>query len=136
MIVVDASSVVEFLLAGERGPAAVIGAFTQGDVLAPDLLDAEVLRVYVGFEKRGVLPADAVDRALAVLVDAPITRVPNAELVCAAWRYSRALSSDDALYVALAALLGCTLLTADGGIARTAPAQLGVAVTFVPRAAW
>ncbi len=135
MIVIDASALLEFLLSSGGGPAPVTNALSDDNVFAPDLLDAEVFRVYVGFEKRGVLRAEAVDAAVAALVEAPITRVPNALLVRAARRYSHALSSYDALYVALAASLGCMLLTADGGIAGTAPAQFGVAVTYVPTAA-
>lgn len=135
MIVIDASATLEFLLSGGLRPGLVVEAFASEDVFAPDVLDAEVLRVYVGFHKRGVLQAEVVEEALGALVDAPITRIPSAQLVRAAWWYSRALSSDDALYVALAATLGCPLLTVDGGIAQTAPTQFGVAVTRVPRMA-
>jgi predicted nucleic acid-binding protein len=128
VIVVDAAAIVEVLLrtdAGDRAAAIVI----ENDAFAPDLLDAETFASLTRLTKRGAVAPERVDEALDDLARAVVTRVPSRALMHRAQRYTGALSGYDALYVALAAALGCPLLTADARLAR-APA-VGVPVTVI-----
>ncbi len=128
MIVVDASALVEFLLQSSAA-GAVEQALEGHDLFAPELLDAEALSALTGYHKRGILSDTDVERALSDLLDAPLTRVPHAPLVWAAWQRSAALSAYDALYVALAAELGCALVTADRRLTRAQ--DLGIPLTLI-----
>jgi predicted nucleic acid-binding protein len=60
-----------------------------------------------------------------------MTRYPAHSLLNRMWELRDNLSAYDATYVALAELLDCSLLTADGRLAR-APG-IGCPVTVVPR---
>lgn len=59
-----------------------------------------------------------------------VTRYPVFAMLERIWALRENVSAYDAAYVALAELLGCALLTADGRLAR-APG-LGCSVTVVP----
>jgi predicted nucleic acid-binding protein len=128
VIVFDASALVEVLLstgAGRQG----LQILEREDVVAPELLDVEVLAALTNYEKRGELDGSRVDDALADLLEAPVERLPHRPLLTAARRHTANLSAYDALYVALASALGCGLVTADGRLSR-APG-LHVAVTLL-----
>jgi predicted nucleic acid-binding protein len=128
VIVVDASALVEVLLRTPAGSQAE-QVLDVHDAVAPELLDAEVLAALTNHEQRGELSADRVDDALTDLVGAPIQRIPHRLLLHAARSRTTNLSAYDALYVALAATLGCGLVTADARLARAS--DLGVAVTLL-----
>ena len=127
--VVDASALVELFL---RSPAAAVvrEAVASGEAVAPELLDAEVLYTLARLERSGRMTADVAGRALWQLVRVPIARVPHRDLLDGAWRRRANLSTYDALSVALAARLGCPLITADARLA--ASPGLGIPVTLVP----
>ena len=93
---------------------------------APHSLDAEVLHRLVVLGKQGAMTANEVATAVDDLRDAPIIRVDHDQLLRDALRFSAALSGYDAMYVALAGLLTCPLLTTDGRLARTARSQFAV----------
>lgn len=117
MMVIDASAAVEFLL---KTPVGVqVDAFVGWSaLLAPELLDAEVLSVL----RREVLSrrlAEArAEEALEDLGDWGIQRLPHRSLLATAWGLRRNLSAYDALYVAAAVDRGIPLLTADGPLSR------------------
>jgi predicted nucleic acid-binding protein len=67
------------------------------------------------------------------LIDAPIERISHTPLLRDARARTANLSAYDAVYVALAAALGCGLVTADARLAG-AP-RLNVAVTLLPHEA-
>jgi predicted nucleic acid-binding protein len=119
---------VELLL---RSPAAqaVEAAILDRDTFAPELLDVEVMSALARLEREGELEPRLAGNALSVLLAAPVTRVPHAGLIMDAWTRRHNLSSYDSIYVALAARLGCPLITGDGRLAR-APG-LGITVTLV-----
>lgn len=123
--VIDASVAVEYLLRtplGQQTADLIETAF----LLAPELLDVEVLSVL----RRAVLHRKiAVQRAqMAIddLLDWQIDRVPHVALIREAWRHRHNISAYDAFYVAAAHVYDIPLLTADGPLAR-APA-LGIVV--------
>ncbi len=128
-MIVDASAFVEVL----RFPTAhaqVRMIVRSGLASTPALFDAEVLAQLVKGHKHGKFTRERVEQALVDLVDAPIERVPHADLLHDAWRRSAALSGYDALYVALAAQRGVGLVTAYQRLGN-AP-KLGVPVMIVP----
>ena len=113
MIVVDASVLVTALgddgvdgrrvrrrLAGER-------------MTAPELVDIEVTSVLRRLTNAGKLAPDRAKQALGDLVSLRIARVSHRPLLERCWELRENVSPYDAVYVALAELLGVPLLTAD-----------------------
>jgi predicted nucleic acid-binding protein len=125
IVVVDASAAVEYLLRTEIGMA-VEAALGEADLVAPELLDAEVLAVLRREVLARRLGADRAAEAVDDLLDWPVERISHASLLQEAWRLRANVSAYDALYVAAARLRSATLVTADGPLAR-AP-RLGVSV--------
>ena len=125
IVVVDASAAVEYLLRTELGYV-VEGVIANADLVAPELLDAEVLAVVRREVVAKRLSSERAAEAIEDLVDWPIERIAHRLLLREAWRLRANVSAYDALYVAAARLRGATLLTADGPLAR-AP-RLGIPV--------
>ncbi|MGH7489358.1 MAG: type II toxin-antitoxin system VapC family toxin [bacterium] len=123
--VIDASAAVELLLRtpiGRRVQELVEGSF----VMAPALLDVEVLSVLRrAVLKKGLSEARA-SLALEDLSDWPIDRIPHTALIREAWRHRHNVTAYDAFYVAAARLYEASLLTIDGPLSR-APA-LGIEI--------
>lgn len=127
MIVVDASAALSALL--NAGPAR--SALASEQLHAPHLIDSEVasgLRRKVAAQR---LDADAGWTALDTLRRLGMTRYPVFALLDRVWELRDNLSAYDASYVALAELLGCSLLTADGRLGRAPGPRCPI--TVVPR---
>ena len=123
--VIDASAATEYLLRTPLGRK-VGGAIEDASLLAPELLDVEVLSVL----RRAVLRRQITEQrallAIEDLMDWSVDRIPHQPLVWVAWQHRNNLTVYDAFYVAAARVAGATLLTADGPLAR-AP-SLGIVV--------
>ncbi len=118
MLVVDASVVVNACLA-EDGFA----PFRERALVAPPLLWSEVASVLHEMRWRSAISSDLADVAIGRLDEASIQSQRPAELRREAWRIADQLGwarTYDAEYVALAALLGCRLMTIDGRLRRGA----------------
>jgi predicted nucleic acid-binding protein len=126
--VVDASAAAEYLLRTSLG-LKVANIIEGGFLLAPELLDVEVLSVFRRAVLRRQLNEQRALRAIEDLMDWPIDRIPHRSLVWAAWQHRNNVSVDDAFYVAAARLSASSLITADGPLAR-AP-LLGIVVENV-----
>ena len=126
--VVDASAAAEYLLRTSLG-LKVANIIEGGFLLAPELLDVEVLSVFRRAVLRRQLSEQRALRAIEDLMDWPIDRMPHRSLVWAAWQYRNNVSAYDAFYVAAARLADAPLITADGPLAR-AP-SLGIVVENV-----
>ena len=115
--VVDASVAVDYILKTPRG-LAVDGVIKDAWLLAPEMVDAEVLSVM----RREVLGGrlDPVSALVAIedMSAWPVERIPNRVLASLAWEHYRNVSAYDALYVAAAQLYQLPLITADGRLAR------------------
>ena len=97
---------------------------------APAHLDAEVLHSIRGLRLGGIIDDAIAHRAMDNLARSRIVRVrPGRVLLGVAWELRHNLTAYDALYVALADLLDCGLVTADGRLA-SAP-DLPVPVTVL-----
>lgn len=115
MIVLDASAVLEMLLRTEVGKPLLdrlLGPLAAS-LHAPHLLDVEVAQVLRRFVGRGSLASGRAREALRDLADLPIERYSHEMLLPRIWSLRLHLTAYDAAYVALAELLGATLLTRD-----------------------
>lgn len=111
-VVVDASALVDLLLANNLGHA--VRRRITGQVLhSPSHVDAEVLSALGRLHRAGDLGADDVESRLASLTAAPIARHLVNELVLGAWARRHQLRLVDALYVELATTHGWPLVTTD-----------------------
>jgi predicted nucleic acid-binding protein len=127
VIVVDASAALAALL--NAGSARE--ALGREQLHVPHLIDPEVAS---GLRRRVVgeqIAADAGWAALDTWRRLGMTRYPVHSLLDRVWELRDNLSACDASYVALAELLGCSLVTADGRLGR-APG-LRCPITIVPR---
>ena len=123
--VIDASAATEYVLRTPVG-LKLANVIEDAALLAPELLDVEVLSVL----RRAVLRRElAQQRALLAvedLMDWSIDRIPHRRLIWSAWQHRNNVSAYDAFYVAAARLANAALLTADGPLSR-AP-SLGIMV--------
>lgn len=127
MIVVDASAAVSALLS--EGPARRTLAAEQ--IHVPHLIDSEVssgLRRRVAARK---MTPDAGWTTLDTWRSLGMTRYPMFSVLDRVWQLRDNLSAYDAAYVALAELLDCALLTADGRLSRAPGTRCPI--TVVPR---
>jgi predicted nucleic acid-binding protein len=126
--VIDASAAAEYLL---RTPVGVRVAekIQDGWLLAPELLDVEVLSVLRGAIFRREVAEQRALVAIEDLLEWPIDRIPHKSLAWAAWQHRNNVSAYDAFYVAAARLYDAPLLTTDGPLTR-AP-SLGITIENV-----
>jgi predicted nucleic acid-binding protein len=114
--VVDASVAVEVLLRTELGRS-VMPLLREADLLAPELIDVEVLAALRRAVLGGRLDHDRAAEALDDLVLWPIERVSHAPLLAVAWSHRHNASGYDATYLAAARVHRAALLTAVTGLA-------------------
>jgi predicted nucleic acid-binding protein len=119
VIVLDSSAAVEWLLGRAGAPAVsrhLLDAATT--VHAPAVMPVEVTAAVRGLVLgRHATPARGRD-AVTDLTQMDVTYHDPLLLVGRAWELRDNLSAYDAVYVALAELLGATLVTGDARIAR------------------
>lgn len=123
--VVDASVAVEYLLRTPLG-LTVAGVLEDAGLIAPELMDAEVLSVLRRAVLNGHLEPARARMALSDLADWPIDRISHRDLARLAWQYYQNVSAYDAFYIAAAHVHGLPVLTADGQLSRAS--GLGVVV--------
>jgi predicted nucleic acid-binding protein len=126
--VIDASVAIEYLLRTSIGIR--IGPLLETEeLLAPELIDAEILAVLRREVLAGRLREIRAKEAIDDLCAWYLTRIEHRLILKDAWKYRRNVSGYDSLYLAVARLYGAQLLTADGPLSR-APA-VGVTVINV-----
>ena len=118
MIVTDASAVV--LALGQDGPAgdAARGRLEGERLVAPELLDVEVVSAWRRHEAEGRLDPKRAALARSDLRDLRVGRVSHRLLMERCWELRDNVTVYDAVYVALAELLDAPLVTADGKLAK------------------
>jgi predicted nucleic acid-binding protein len=127
-LVIDASALVELLLGTDTGER-VERAIGEAMLMAPDIVNPEVVQSLRGLERGGKLSGARAATAITRLVESELSRVPTAVLLKDMWSLRANLSSYDACYVALARALDCPLLTVDRRLTR-AP-DIGVTLISV-----
>jgi predicted nucleic acid-binding protein len=123
--VIDASAAAEYLLRTPLG-LKLADLIADAILLAPELLDVEVLSVVRRAVLRQQLEEQRAWLALEDLRDWPIDRIAHRVLVREAWQHRHNVSAYDAFYVAAARVYDASLLTSDGPLTRS-PA-LGIVV--------
>ncbi len=119
MIVLDASSAIEWLLQTWTGARVAQRILSPGETLhAPHLLDVEVTQVFRHHAAQGAITASRVEEALQDLLDLRVRRYPHLPFLRRVWELRDNLTAYDALYVALAETLDATLVTCDSKVAR------------------
>lgn len=116
-LVIDASAVIDLLVQNPLA-ARIDRAIGDRQLIAPDILNAEVLQGLRGLERGGALTEAQASTAMLRLAEGNIARVPTRALVQSIWSLRHNLSAYDACYVALARTLACPLLSTDGPLAR------------------
>jgi predicted nucleic acid-binding protein len=127
-VVIDSSALVELVIKSERA-SAVAQAVGATDMVAPDVVNPEVLAALRRLERAGELAPQRAVQALDDLMDAPVRRLSTLPLLAEAWTLRANVTAADALYVVLARILRCPLVTADRKQSR-AP-NLGVPMLTV-----
>lgn len=93
-------------------------AIEESDLVAPELLDAEVLAVLRREVLSGRLAEARASEAVCDLRDWGVERLSHRALLDLAWQLRGHVTAYDALYVAAARQRSATLITADGPLAR------------------
>ncbi len=129
MIVVDASTLTDFLVGREAALDAVeeaLGADDQQPLYAPELVWPETLNALRRMLLRGDLSDDRATQAALELHDVRLVCFSHAPLRERIWQLRHDLTAYDATYLALAlGLDDPLLLTGDRGLAVRAGAALG-----------
>ena len=115
--VIDACAAAEYLLRTSLG-LKIAGIIEGNTLVAPELLDVEVLSVLRRAVLRRELTEDRALQAVEDLFEWPIDRIPHRTLLRAAWQHRNNVSAYDSFYVAAARLSDAPLITADGPLAR------------------
>jgi predicted nucleic acid-binding protein len=116
-VVIDASALVDLIVQSERAPA-VAQAVGATEMVAPDVVNPEVLSILRRLERTGALAARQAVQAVDDLMDAPVRRFSTLPLLAEAWTLRASVSAADACYVVLARILRCPLVTADRRFSR------------------
>lgn len=115
LCVIDAGALTEILLRTLRAEA-VETAVDGRRLVAPAIIDAEILSALRGLERVSAVAPDRAAIAVADLQVAPVERFALEPLLGRAWALRNRLHAYDALYVALAIELDCPLVTTDSQI--------------------
>jgi predicted nucleic acid-binding protein len=119
VIVVDASVLATALVDdrphGDQARSRLLGE----SLVAPELIDLEVVSAIRSVLRRGLIDGRRAQLALTDLVALDAQRVPHRNLLPRVWELRDNLTPYDAVYVALAELIACTLVTADERLARS-----------------
>lgn len=126
-IVCDASALVALLLDSGSDGRWVTDATAGSDLAAPSLVQFEAANIIRRHELAGIVGADQAAQAHADLLDLAIEPWPLELLAARAWELRHNLSSYDASYVALAELIGATLVTLDARIGGAPGLQCAIA---------
>jgi predicted nucleic acid-binding protein len=120
VIVVDASAVVEVLLAMPRAEQVRVPLAEHSELHVPEHFNVEALSALRRYAIRGELSQLRATEALAALRDLRTLTYPVIELVAEIWDLRDALTAYDAAYLALARRLNVGLVTLDGSLAAVA----------------
>ena len=118
MLVVDASVLFEVVADTPGSSPLRERLLAHSDLVAPHLIDAEVLGVIAREHRLGRLDETAAHQAVDDLRTWPGERWPVQQLLPRAWELRNNVRSYDAIYVALAEALDAPLITLDARLAR------------------
>ena len=115
--VVDASALVELLLATRKGDR--VDAALGGELCAaPELVHVEVISTLARLVRVSHIGDEDADGAVTAFARMPVTLVSHAQLTQHAWGLRNRVRVTDAFYIACAKKLDCPLITCDGRLTR------------------
>jgi predicted nucleic acid-binding protein len=118
VIVLDASAAIEWLFRSKAGMKIDRRILSASETLhSPHLIDVEVAQVLRRYVREKTIDAQRGQEALEDFGDLPLNRYPHDFLIARVWELRATLTAYDAVYVALAEVLGAPLLTCDSKIA-------------------
>jgi predicted nucleic acid-binding protein len=119
VIVVDASALVAGLVVSGETGTALRARLRDDQAHAPHLVDIEVMSALRRLVLTGDLPRERAERAVDRLRRWPVRRHPHRALLGRIHELRDTVTAYDAAYVALAEIIGATLVTCDGRLARS-----------------
>lgn len=120
MIVLDASALVELVLNTEVGQLVAARVEDPAEGLhVPHLADVEVAQALRRYVLKQDLDEEAALAALDAFRDLDLQRHSHEPLLQRVWALRQNLTAYDAVYVALAEVLDCVLLTCDRPLSRS-----------------
>jgi predicted nucleic acid-binding protein len=132
VIVIDASVVANVVGDDHAdGEAARHRLGHEVDVAMPDLADVETAGVLRRRWLAGALSDRRFEEAITLLASLPIDRFAAAPFLPRAFELRANVTAFDAMYVAVAEILGCPLLTGDGRLASAPGLRCRVEVLTV-----
>jgi predicted nucleic acid-binding protein len=123
----DASALVAMLLDSGTDGRWATGELSGAELAAPELVRYETANIIRRHELADLVTADQAAQAHRDLLDLDIEAWPYEAVADRAWQLRHNLSSYDASYVAVAELLGVTLVTLDRRIRRAPDVRCAVA---------
>ena len=123
ILVLDASALVELLLATDVGARVDLLVRAARVVVAPAHIDAEALSAIGRLVRADIVEQEVAADAVEDLAEMPLTRVPLPGLLVSAWLLRSNIALRDALYVALAEHVQGTLVTRDAKLVRALEAH-------------
>ncbi len=117
MIVLDASVVVTALIGSDLAAEVARQRMSGETLVMPDIADVEVLNALRRAERRNEVDEDRLIGAVRALIALPARRVPARRFIARAAQLRHNVAVADGIYVAIAELLSCPLVTADGRLA-------------------
>lgn len=118
ILVVDASAVVDLLARFRPAPLEKLLLAPNAVLVAPDLLDIEVLGALRKLDRTGAIPPSRGDDLLLLLRGLRIRKYRHHHLLDGIWSLRASVTPHDAAYVVLARLLGAPLVTRDTRLAK------------------
>lgn len=118
MIVVDAGVIAAALGSDDPQAVATRSRVLEDDLVAPYLIDVEVVSTWRKLTAAGRLDGRRAEIARIDLRELPIRRVPHTRMMERCWELRHNVTIYDAVYVALAEALDVPLVTADRRLAN------------------
>jgi len=130
VIVVDAS--VLSVALGDDGAdgASARASLKDRTLVAPELIDLEVVSVLRRRVKAGLMTPARAELALTDLTELPMRRASHRPLLFRCWELRETVTPYDAAYIALAEILGIALLTGDGRLSRAPGIRCAIEVVI------
>ncbi len=122
-MVVDASVVFSALVEDDEHAMQSIAEIFDHRLVAPEILDLEVLSTLRRFVQHDRLSAGRAEEAVLDLDTIPIARRPHKRLLPRIWELRQNVTPYDAAYVALAEFLNAPLVTRDARLASAPGAR-------------
>ena len=132
MLVLDTSAALHALAHRPAHPGLLARLRDEEEIVAPHLIDLELLQALRGLDRGRRLTSDQVADVRSDFEALSITRYAHGGLTDRIWELRHNLTVYDAAYVALAEILDCPLVTSDARMAKASGHRADVEVYEQP----